>query len=299
MRRKWYQEVLSGLEAYYVGCKERKADTLELTQFVIIAMLQMDADERLSARRCLENCPRLPTSLAHIEAQDASSGANTRSKARSNGSFPPDALDQSSIDETGAETSSTARWNGEGMSEAGRESQVSRNKDRATPTSHGKASESLLGSISPSPPSVGQEDWYDPSSAPPWPPSIGGGRLYDPVNVVPWPTSIGGGTLYDPGRTHSNVPSTAETETGARSISDTSMKSRRNSDASAEGTGEDGSVTPGRRAPYHPGNEVAAPGRGFFPPSPWVFSPNQVRSGKSEPPRRQREQAARRSARGP
>ena len=32
---------------------------------------------------------------------------------------------------------------------------------------------------------------------------------------------------------------------------------------------EDGSVTPGRRAPYHPGNEVAAPGIGYRPVNPF------------------------------
>ena len=46
------------------------------------------------------------------------------------------------------------------------------------------------------------------------------------------------------------------------------MKSRRNSDATAEWTEEDGSVTAGRRASYHPGIEVAAPGRSFSPPEP-------------------------------
>ena len=60
----------------------------------------------------------------------------------------------------------------------------------------------------------------------------------------------------------------SETETRARSISDTSMKSRRNSDATAEWTEEDGSVTAGRRASYHPGIEVVAPGRSFSPPEP-------------------------------
>ena len=299
MGRSWYPEILSNLLAYYELCKEHKDDVLEFTRSVIIVMLQMEADERPSARKCLEKRQRLRVSLAHTTDRDAGIGANTLRKAHTNGSFPPNALDESDGDEAGAETSSTARWNGGGMLEAGREPQNFRNEDRATVTDHGKAEESLLGSIPSSLPSVGEEELYDPSSVLPWPPSIDGGKLYDPANVIPWPASIAGGTLYDPGRTVSSVPSTSETETRARSISDTSIKSRRNSDASAEGTEEDGSVTPGRRAPYHPGNEVAAPGRGFFPPSPWVSSPNQVRSGKSEPSRRQRNKSARRSARGP
>ena len=298
MGRKRYQEILSRLEAYYLKCKKYGASTLELTQLVIIAMLQMNADERLSARRCLEDCQRLRTSLAHTTDRDAEIGANTPRKAHSNGSFPPNALDDSEGDEAAAKTSSTARWNGGGMSEAGREPQNFRNEDRATVLDHSKAEESLLGSIPSTPPSVGEEELYDPSRVLPWPSSIVGGKLYDPANVIPWPASIGE-TLYDPGRTVSSVPSASETETRARSILDTSMNSQRKSDASAEGTEEDGSVTPGRRAPYHPGNEVAAPGRGFFPPSPWVSSPNQVGSGKSEPSRGQRNKPARRSVRGP
>ena len=299
MGRRWYTEILRNLLAYFERCEETQKDTLEFTRSITISMLEMDADKRPSAQECLQKCQRLQADVAHNEDQVAGIGEDTLKPAHPNRSFPPNSLDDSEGDEVGTSSSSTVRWHNEGMSEAGREPQNFRYEDTATITHHSKASESLLGSISSSPPSVGEEDLYDPSNALPWPPSIGGGKLYDPANVIPWHTSIGGGTLSDPGRTISSVPSTSRTETGARSISDTSMKSRRNSDASADGTGEDGSVTPGRRAPYHPGNEVTAPGRGFFPPSPWVFSPNQVRSGKSEPARRQREQAARGSARGP
>ena len=42
-----------------------------------------------------------------------------------------------------------------------------------------------------------------------------------------------------------------------------SKKSPRDSDASAKDVEEDGSVTPRRRAPYHPGNEAASPGLGY------------------------------------
>lgn len=299
MGRRWYTEILRNLLAYFEWCDEIQSDTLEFTRSVTIAMLQMDADKRPSARKCLEECQRLRAGLAHNKDRVGGIGADTLKPAHPNRSSPPNSLDDSEGDEVGTNPSSTARWNDGGMSEAGREPQNFRKEDTAIMTNHSKASESLLGRKSPSLSSVSEEDLYDPSSALPWPPSIGGGKLYDPVNVIPWHTSIGGGTLYDPGRTLSSVRSTSKTETGARSISDTSMKGRRNSDASAEGTGEDGSVTPGRRAPYHPGNEVAAPGRGYFPPSPWVSSPNKVRSGKSEPSRRQRKIAARRSARGP
>ena len=263
MGRSWYPAILSNLLAYYEWCKEDKGDALEFTRSVAIAMLQMDAGKRPSARKCLENCQRLRTSLDHTEDRDAGIGANDSEKAHPNGSFPPNALDESEGDEAAAKTSSTARWNSGGMSKAGREPQNFRNEDRATVTDHEKTAESLLGSISSSPPSVGEEELYDPSSILPWPPSIGGGKLYDPANIIPWSASIRE-TLDDAGR-----------------------------------TGEDGSVTPGRRAPYHPGDEVAAPGRGFFPPSPWVSSPGLVRSGKSEPSRRQGNKPARRSARGP
>ena len=299
MGRRWYTEILSKLLAYYKWCKKSKRDTLELTRSVIIAMLHMDADERPSAQRCLEDCQRLRTSFAHNKDGDARIGVKTQTIAHPIGSFPPNSLDDSEGNEVGAKTSSTARWGAGGISEAGREPQNFHDEDRATVTKAGKTGESLLGRISFSTPSIGEGELYDPSSVLPWPPSIGGGKLYDPANVIPWSASIGGGTLYDPGRTFSNVPSTSETETRARSMSDTSMRSWRDSDAPIEGTGEDGSVTPGRRAPYHPGNEAASPGRGYFPPSPWVSSPNQDRPGKSEPSRRQRIRPARRSARGP
>ena len=333
--RRWCKKVLSKCKEYNQSCKDMEAtDALQLTEFIGTAMLHMDPNKRLSARECLEDYQDLLVCLSDSEDSKAVSGANTPTQTHPNGSFPPNPHNESEGDEAGAETSSTARWNSGGTLEAGREPIHYRNEDGTTVANHGKAGESLLSSISFSPPSVGEGELYEPSSIPfspssvgegelyelgsipfsppavgegeyypssvlPWLPSIGEENLYDPANVIPWPASIGGGTLYNPGRTFSSVPSSSQTETRARSISDTSMRSRHGSDALVEGTGEDGSVTPGRRAPYHPGNEVAAPGRGFFPPSPWVSSRNQVRSGKSEPSRRQRKIAARRSARRP
>ena len=294
--RKWYEEVLSNLLAYYQRCKKRGGDALKLPRFVTISMLRMDADERLSARRCLESCQHLWESLAHTEDWEARRGEKTLVKAHPNESFPPHTLDNSDGDETGAETSNTVRWDGGGLSETGREPLEFRNEDRAAVTGHGKAGESFLGSLS-SLSSVGKGELYDPSNILPWPLSIGGGTLYDPTNVVPWPASISGGTLYDPSRAISSVPSTFKTEMHAHSISDTRQKSRRDGDDSVEGIEEDGSVTPGRRAPYHPGNEVAAPGLGYLPPSPWVSSPKPFRSATSEPSRKQPRRAARRSAR--
>ena len=297
--RKWCEKVLSKCRKYCQWCEDMNAsDALELTEFIGTAMLHMNPNKRLSARECLENYQYLWVGLSDSEDSKAASGANTPTQMHPNGSFPPNSHNESEVTEVGAETSSTARWNGGGMSEARRKPQNFRNDDRTTVKDHGKAKESLLGSISSSPPSVSEEELYDPSSVLPLPSSIGGGKLYDPANVIPWPASIGE-TLEVPGRTILNVPTTSETQTRAHSISDRSMTSRRDSDASAEGAEEDGSVTPGRRAPYHPGNEVAAPGRGFFPPSPWVGLPNLVRSGKSEPSQRQRNKPARRSARGP
>ena len=298
--RRWCEKVLRRCTKYYQWCKDMNAsDAVKLTEFIGTAMLHMDPHKRLSAQECLENYQYLWVGLSDSEDSKAGSGANTPTPTHPNGSFPPNPHIESEGNEAGAETSSTAQWNGGEISETGREPQNFHDEDRATVTNAGRTGESLLGRISFSPPSVGEGELYDPGSVLPWPPSIGGGKLYDPANVIPWSASIDGGTLYDPGRTFSSVPSTSERETRARSISDTSMKSWHDSEAPAEGTGGDGSVTPGRRAPYHPGNEVASPGRGYFPPSPWVSSPNQVRSGKSEPSRRQRNRPARRSARGP
>ena len=298
--RRWCEKIIKRCTKYYQWCKDMKAsEALKLIRFIGTAMLHMDPNQRRSARECLEDCQYLWVGLSDSEDSKADSGANTPTQTHPNGSFFPNPHNESEGSEAGAETSSTARWNGEGMSEVGSEPQDFRNEDRATVTNYGRAGKSFLGSILSASPSVGEEELYDPSSVLPWLPSVDGGKLYDPANVIPWPASVGGGTLYDPGRTISSVLSTSGIESRARSISNTSIKSWRDSDASAEGTEEDGSVTPGRRAPYHPGNEVAAPGRGYFPPSPWVSSPNRVRSGESEPSQGQRKKPARRSAREP
>lgn len=123
-------------------------------------------------------------------------------------------------------------------------------------TSFDKARDLLLGSLASPTPSIGERKLHDSRSFPFTPASIVEERIYDPANVIPWPTSSAKGVLYDPGRVISSIPSTS-------SVSDASTKSRRDSDASAKDVEEDGSVTPRRRAPYHPGNEAASPGLGY------------------------------------
>ena len=138
---------------------------------------------------------------------------------------------------------------------------------------------SLQGSLFPSPTHVDGGKIYDPSNVIPWPTSISGGIIYHPD--VTHPSSIEKGTLYDPGRVISSVLSMSETEEHRRSISEGSIKRRRDSHASAEGVEEDGSVTPVRRAPYHPGNKVAAPGLDHWMSSR-TSNPKRIKSSVSD-----------------
>lgn len=264
--RKWYQEVFARLMAcYQCYVKQRKSNIFGLIQFIKDAMLQMDADERLSARDCLESFQDLQESFAHTEDRDARSGSNVPIQVHPIESFYPNSHSDSDVDEADGDTSGTVRRNTGATPEEGREPQIIRNEDKSTVTNVVKAEEPLLRSLSPHPPSFGGEESYDPS------------------NLISGPPSIDGGTLHDPSRITSEGPPMSESGAQARSTSDASVKRGRDSDGSEKGVEEDGSVTPGRRAPYHPGNEVASPGLGYFPPSPWVSSRKRIRSAMSEP----------------
>ena len=241
----------------------------------------MDADKRTSARKRVKSFPHLRENLAHTEGQDARGGVNLITQAQKKESFPPNSHDDSESDETREETSSTVRRNAGGTPKDGGEPQNIRNEDRATVRSVVRPGESLLRSLSPHPPSFGGGKIFEASNSIPGLPSIGEGELDDPTNDVSSPRSIAGGTLHEP--IISAVPSMSEAEAHAGSISDASIERRRESDASAKSAEEDGSVTPGRRAPYHPGNEVAGPGRGYIPPRPRVSSCKRNRSPLSEP----------------
>ena len=267
--QRWCEEILRRCERYYWRCEHVNAsEKSELANTIKDTMLLMGPDDRLSARRCLEDYRNLWTDLMDSEDSEAESGTTTPIQAHPNGLFPPNSLEGSEGDEGEEETSSTARWNGAGTAE-GRGPRIFRNEDRTTVAARGSTRAPFLG------------------SPPHFPSYVGGPKLYDPSNVIPWPPSISGGELYDPGRVISSVPSMSETEEHRRSISEGSLKRRRDSHDSAEGVEEDGSVTPGRRAPYHPGNEVAAPGLDYFPASHWVNSrtsnPKRIRSSVSEP----------------
>ena len=269
--RLWCEKVLNRCMRYYQRCERMGADdALDLIIFITNTMLQMDPDNRLSARQCLDEYQYLWDGLAHIEDRDVGSGANSPIQRHPNRSFPPNSVDNSEVDEVGEETSSTARWNSGGTPGEGPESQDFRNEDRTIVAKSDKARVPSRGSFFPQPPSNGR------------------GKIYDPSHIFPWPPSSAGGTLYDPGRIITGAPSMSEIGAHTPSTSDASIKRRRDSDASANDVDEDGSVTPGRRAPYHPGNEVAAPGLGYFPVSRWVRSRvsngKRIRSSVSEPP---------------
>lgn len=264
--RKWYKEVFARLMAYYQRyVKQPESEVFRLIEFIKDAMLQMDADERLPARKCLESFQHLQETFAHTEDRDTRSGSKIPTRAHPKESFHPNSHSDSVSDETDEDTSSTVRWNAGATPEEGREPQSIRNEDRASVTNVVKAGEPLLRSLSPHPP------------------SFGGDESYDPNNLISGPPSIGGGTLHDPSRITPEGPPMSEPGAQANSTSDASVKRRRDSDGSGKGVEEDGSVTPGRRAPYHPGNEVAGPGLGYFPPSPWVGSRKRIRSAVSEP----------------
>lgn len=246
--RKWYQEVFARLMAYYQRyVTQPKSDIFGLIRFIKDAMLQMDADERLSARDCLESLQDIQGNLAQTEDRDARSGSNVPTQVHPSESFHPNSDSDSESDEADEGTSSTVRWNAGATPKEGREPQIIRNEDKSTVTNVVKAEGSLLRSRSPNPPYFGGEENYDPS------------------------------------RITSEGPPMSEPGAPSHSISDAIEKRRRDIDASTEWVKEDGSVTPGRRAPYHPGNEVAGPGLGYFPPSPWVSSRKRIRSAVSEP----------------
>ena len=253
--RKWYKELFAILLAYHRQCVQilAEGDALDFIRFVKTALLQLKPDKRLSARKCLEDYQELLQRLAHNIDLDAGSGANTPTQAHPHGSFRTNSLEASEDNDAGEETSRTAQSNDGGTPEEGREY---RNEDRPTMTSFDKARDLLLGSLASPTPSIGERKLHDSRSFPFTPASIVEERIYDPANVIPWPTSSAKGVLYDPGRVISSIPSTS-------SVSDASTKSRRDSDASAKDVEEDGSVTPRRRAPYHPGNEAASPGLGY------------------------------------
>ena len=279
--RKWCEEVLRRCERYYWRCVHVNAsDKSELAKTVKNAMLLIEPDDRLSARRCLEDYRNLWPDLKESEDSEAESETTTPTQAHPNGSFPPNPLEHSEGDDAGEETPRTARWNSGGTPNEGREPRYFRNEDRTTVTTHSVVGKSLQGSLFPSPTHVDGGKIYDPSNVIPWPTSISEGIIYDPD--VTHPSSIEKGTLYDPGRVISSVLSMSETEEHRRSISEGGIKRRRDSHASAEGVEEDGSVTTVRRAPYRPGNEVAAPGLDYFPANHWMSSrtsnPKRIKS---------------------
>lgn len=264
--RKWYQEVFAKLMACYQRyVTQPKSDIFGLVKFIKDAMLQMDADERLSARDCLESLQDLQESLGHTRDREARSGSKVPTQVYSSESFHPNSHSDSESDEADEIADSTVRWYAGATPEEEREPQSIRNEDKSTVTNVVKAGGLSLRSLSQHPSSFGGEENYDPS------------------DLISGPPSVGGGTLYDPSRIISEGPPMSEPGAPAQSISDAIVKRRRDSDASTEWVEEDGSVTPGRRAPYHPGNEVAGPGLGYFPPRPWVSSRKRVRDAVSEP----------------
>ena len=284
--RKWCKEVFSKFIKYHRKCEVllhmNGDDDFELILLVKNAMLHMDPDDRWSAQKCLECYRYLWKDLGSGEDIDAGSGANTPTQAHPHGSFHPPSLSTSNGDEAGEETSIIVRL-------IGRKPQHFRNEERSVVSAQSKAGSGVRGSfppslpsngggqiydptVVPSPPSIDEGKTYDPSSGASSPPPIDGGKFYDSSTVIHRSPSSGGGKLYDPGHSFPGSPSVSAIQNHTRSISDGSIKRRRDSHASADGEFNDGSVTPGRRAPYRPGNEVAAPGLDYFPANQWANS---------------------------
>ena len=249
--RRWCEKVLSKFMLYYHRNLKRPPkwegkETIELLLFIKEALLLMDPNERQSARECHGNYQNLLEVVGSGEGSEAGDGANTPTQAHPRGSFPPASLNTSEDDEAGEETSSTVRWNGEGTPEQGREPRYIQNEDKSAVTTQSSARTSR-GSFFQSPPSFGGGPIYDPSRVILDYPSIGEGSTYDPgVTHLP---SVG----YDPAHHFASVPSMSETGPLARSISEGSIKRRRDSKTSTEGDENDGSVT---------GNEASAAGSG-------------------------------------
>ena len=294
--REWCQEVFRKFIKYHWKCEVllhmNGDDDFELILLVKNAMLHMDPDDRWPAQKCLRCYRYLWKDLGIGEDADAGSGANTPTQANPNNSFPPPSLSTSEGDEAGEETAIIVHPNG-------RKPQLFRNEERSMVSAQSKAGSSFR---PPSLQSIGRGQVYDPSVIPSLP-SIDGGKTYDPSTVTHRSSSTGGGTLYHPGIIHlpsigggklydpghffPSIPSVSGITNHTRSISDGSIKRRRDSHASADGYYNDGSVTPGRRAPYRPGNEVAAPGLDYFPANQWAnssaFNHKRSKSSTSNP----------------
>ena len=237
--RRWCEIVLSNFTRYYSDIKG--SDAFVFILLIKNAMLRMNPTERLSARRCLEDYGHLWEDLGRGDHLDAGNGVHTPTQAHSNRSFVPDSLGTSECDDTEEATSIIVGPNGEDRAEKGREVRMFRNEDRTTVV-HDKARTAFQSGLDPGPP------------------------------------SIGGAQLYDPAHEFASVPSMSESGMHGRSTSDGNIKRRRDSHASAEGA-DDGSVTPGRRAPYRPGHEVAAPGIDYIPANHWLRDSNASSEG--------------------
>lgn len=287
--RKWCEKVFRKFMLYYdQNIKRRqiwnRTDNIELMRFVKEALLHMNPDERLSARECHENYEHLLEIVGGSASSDAGDGASTPRQAHPSGSFPPASLNNSEVDEAGEETSHTVRWVGEGTPEEGREHQDFRNEDRSATTTHSNAGSSFQGSFFQNPPSIrwgsifnpsrvildvpsfGPDTVFDPGLT--HHPSGGAGTPYDPAHTfttVPSKSeipSVGTGTPYDPARAFTTIPTMSGTGTHTRSISEGSIKRRRDSYDSADGDENDGFVTPVNQASYLAGIEDAAAGLG-------------------------------------
>lgn len=238
--RRWCKGVLHKFTRYHDQCEQSPdmsgSDAFELIRLVKDAMLRLDADERLSARRCVRHYSYLWEDQGGSEDSDAGSGANTPTNAHPNGSFSPKSPGSPEGDEAEEETSRNVHRDGEGTPEWGRQPQDFRNEAKTA---------------------IRGDSAYNPASAPYHPPS-GGETIND--QAATGPSSISRGMLNGPARVFPSLPSLSKPRNHTRSISDGGIKRRRDSQSSAEGGEKDGSVTPGPLAPDRSGSEDAAAG---------------------------------------
>lgn len=228
--RDWCEQIVMDMERYVWECQEvpdfRDCDSLKFAIFIQEAMLQLDAADRWSARRCLAH-PTVWNVLDCGEDLDAGDGAKTPTQAHPNGSFTQNARENPGDDEARGAGSLTIRKNAGGKRREEEAPQDLSNEDRPAVRSRDTVEEFSSGPLMRDSTSEPVDESVEP---------IGGGAPYDPAHVEPYPDFV------------------SDDEADEPSVADANVKRKRGSQPSTIGNEKDVSgetAAPGQ-APPHP-----------------------------------------------
>ncbi len=220
----WCKNIVQSIKQCYAEIEadpaSRGTEVSELVLFVTEAMLQLDADDRWSAQRCLAH-PTLWKDLDCDGNSDAGDGAKTPTQAHPNGSSTQSVSESSGDDEAKEAGSLTIRKNGGGNRRDGQAPQDLSNEDRPAVRSRDTVEEFPSGPLIRGPTSEPFDESIEP---------IGGGAPYEPAHVEPYLDFV------------------SDDEADEASVADANVKRKRGSQPSTVGNEEDVS------------GEVAAPG---------------------------------------